>query len=81
MAIETAIIEGVKVELYDRPLGSFTRYVVYNEKLWAVFSQSGMGNSRSIGLEREGHKETTWLKGDQIKELKYVINSTGYIRI
>jgi len=77
---ETVVVEGKTLEVYYRNLFD-NSYVVYNDKIWRIVSKEGMGVSHVIGLERELHKEHIYVKGEDLKNIKYILTRTGYISV
>jgi hypothetical protein len=77
---ETITVEGKTLEVYYRNLFD-NPYVVYNNKIWRITSKEGAGLKHVIGLDRELHKEHVYVKGEDLKNIQYILTRTGYITV
>jgi len=72
MAIEKIIIENRKLTVYERDLNN-SQSVVYNNKIYRWFSKSGHGINFCIGLEHYETKDQIYVKGENIKKMKWIL--------
>lgn len=83
--IETITIENRTLEVYHKAINlginEAYQYVILNGKIYRKTGSSGAGKLIKYKLEKESTDESIWIGVDDIKNMKYVITNTGYMKI
>lgn len=80
MITKNITTEGRKLYVSDTNMIN-THYVVYQDKIWYIFSKEGMGKEKTFGLIREKAQEKIFAKGQELKKIMYILKPSGHITV